>query len=188
MKKLSLVFILTFLSGVLPRLSYAQVPVKIESGMIRINDGSFKTDPQKYALVADSLDKVLKINGKDTTALFSRAMIYLSFNDLLAKPFQGTKGALENLVIAKDLAEKAITLKMQNFNLKVLRAQIYSELTYRFTGDESWKYNAKQIVERKSQFNAYKERANTYYSELMEIDKPNAYDYEKLKVTTKYPL
>ena len=38
----------------------AQIPVKINSGMIYISDGSFKPDPKKYAAIADSLDKRLK--------------------------------------------------------------------------------------------------------------------------------
>lgn len=164
------------------------MPLKVESGLLHINDGSFKPDPQKYVLVTDSLNKALKISDKDTTALFLRSALYLSFNNLRAKPSPIDKSALENLVIAKNLAEKAIDLKMKAFNLKVLHAQLYRELTYRFTGDESWKYNAKQIAERKSQFNTYKERANSCYAELMEIDKPNAYDYEKLKVKYNYPL
>jgi len=166
----------------------AQLPVIVESGMIYINDGSFKPDPKKYRVLADSLDKKLKINNKDTISLFFRSLLYLSFNDLKAKPFQGEKGALKNLIIAKELAEKAISLKMQNFNLKVLRAQIYKELAYRFTADEAWKYSNKQIAERKSQFNTYKELANKYYSELADLDKPNTTDYEKLKVKYNYPL
>ncbi len=166
----------------------AQVSVKVESGMIYINDGSFKPNPKKYVALVDSLDKMLKINDKDTTSLFFRSLLYLSFNGLKAKPFQDEKGALENLMIAKELAEKAVSLKMKNFNLKVLRAQIYKELTYRFTTDEAWKYNSKQIVGRKREFNTYKELANKYYSELEDLDKPNANDYEKLKVKYNYPL
>lgn len=166
----------------------AQVPVKVENGTIFINDGSFKPDPNKYTLIADSLDKRLKLNDKDTTSLFFRALLYLSFNDLKAKPYQGEKGALENLTAGKNLAEKAIDLNMQDFKLKVLRAQIYKELCYRYSGDESWKFDNKQIAERRIQFNTYKELANKYYDELAFLDKPNTYDYEKLKVKAKYPL
>lgn len=166
----------------------AQVLVKVESGMIFINDGSFKPDPNKYTLIADSLDKRLKLNDKDTTSLFFRALLYLSFNDLKAKPYQGEKGALENLTAGKNLVEKAIDLNMQDFKLKVLRAQIYKELCYRYSGDESWKFNNKQITERRIQFNTYKELANKYYDELAFLDKPSTYDYEKLKVKAKYPL
>jgi hypothetical protein len=72
--------------------------------------------------------------------------------------------------------------------LKVLRAQMYKELTYRFTGDEAWKYNSKQIADRKSLFNSYKELANKYYDELAQLDKSNAYDYGKLKVSSSYPI
>lgn len=166
----------------------AQIAVRVESGMIYINDGSFKPNPQKYTALADSLDKKIKINDNDTTSLFFRSLLFLSFNGLNAKPFPGEKGALENLIAAKQLAEKAISLKMQNFNLKVLRAQIYKELTYRFTSDQAWQYNSKQVADRRKQFNTYKELANKYYSELAEVDKANANDYEKLKVKYNYPL
>jgi len=95
---------------------------------------------------------------------------------------------LENLVLARNLADKAMGLKMTNIKLEVLRAQIYKELTYRFTSDEAWKYNSKQIADRKSQFNSYKELANKYYDELAELDSSNAYDYQKLKIKYNYPL
>jgi len=39
-----------------------------------------------------------------------------------------------------------------------------------------------------TQFNSYKELANKYYDELGVLDKENAYDYQELKVTAKYPL
>lgn len=167
----------------------AQLKVKVESGLIYINDGAFgKPNKQKYAALTDSLDKNLKTHVNDTTSLFFRALLYLTFNDLKAKPFQGEKGALENLTIAKKMAEKAVTLEMKNIDLKILRAQIYKELTYRFTGDESWKYNSKQIADRKALFSSYKYSANKCYDELAVIDKENAYSYQKLKVTDNYPL
>jgi hypothetical protein len=77
---------------------------------------------------------------------------------------------------------------MTDFKLKVLGAQVYKELCYRFTGDESWKYNAKQIVARRRQFNNYKDLANKYYDEVALLDEGNAYDYQKLKVTEEYPI
>ena len=86
------------------------------------------------------------------------------------------------------MAEKAISLKMQNFNLKVLRAAIYRELTYRFTGDESWMFNSKQKAERKGLFDNYKALANKYYDELEKIDTHNASDYQHLKIKYDYPL
>jgi hypothetical protein len=186
-------YYLFYLTGALLMISAmstnAQLKVKVASGLIYINDGSFgKPNGKKYAILTDSLDKNLKTHLNDTTSLYYRALLYLTFNDLKAKPFQGEKGALENLTIAKKMAEKAVTLEMKNFDLKILRAQVYKELTYRFTGDESWKYNSKQIADRKALFNTYKNLANKYYDELAVIDKENAYDYQKLKVTDNYPL
>jgi hypothetical protein len=189
MKRISFYCTFLFLLFFISTPAHAQVNVKIESGMIYINNGLLgRLDEKKYTTLTDSLDKNLKVKPNDTTSLFFRALLYLSFNDLKAKPFQGASGALENLVIAKDMAEKAVGLGMKNFNLKVLRAQLYKELTYRFTGDESWKYNSKQIADRRKQFNDYKDLANRYYDELAVLDKANAYEYQKLKVTGKYPL
>lgn len=182
MKKLIYLFTLLLVCVFFSLTSHAQIPVRIAAGLIYINDGSFRPDPKKYAITTDSLDKKLKIDNKDTASMFYRSLLYLSFNDLKAKPSPGDKIALENLVLAKNLADKAADLKMESLNLKVLRAQIYKELTYRFTDNETWKYNSKQIADRKNQFNIYKELANKYYDELAKLDKPNAYDYEKLKV------
>ncbi len=169
----------------------AQLPqFKVVFGRILIDDGTMNphTNEEEYRTVTDSLDKNLKIKPNDTTSLFYRSLFYLSFNSAIAKPYQNTKGALENLTIAKNLAEKAIALNMKSFNLKVLRVQIYNELSYRFTGDESWQFNAKQIESRRKLFNTYKELTNKYYDELAVLDKNNAYDYQKLKFKGNYPL
>lgn len=146
----------------------------------------FRAD--KYKPLADSLDKNIKVNPNDTTSLFFRALIYLWSNDIMAKPAQRTKGALEDLTIAKNMAEKANDLKMKDLRLKILRASLYKELVYRFTGDESWMFNSKQIAERKNLFNNYKLLANKYYDELVQLYPNNAYDYQKLKVQDNYPL
>jgi hypothetical protein len=167
---------------------YAQLKVKVVAGIIDINDGPQYRNANKYASLSDSLDRNLKANPKDTTSLFFRALLYLKSNDALAKPYQRTKGTLENLTIAKNMTENAVSLKMQSFNLKVLRAQIYYQLVYRFTGDESWMFNSKQKAERKALFNNYKEFANKYYDELAQLDNSNAYDYQRLKIKDNYPL
>jgi hypothetical protein len=157
--------------------------------LIDINDGTIgKPNANKYSALTDSLDKVLKLHPNDTTSLFLRSVLYLSFNKVMVNPDLGNKIAFNNLIIAKNMAEKAITLKMQNFYLKVLRAEIYRELTYKLGGDESWKFNGNQIADRRKQFNQYKELSNKYYDELAVLDNRNAYDYQKLKVTAKYPL
>lgn len=172
--------------------TFAQLRFKVAAGLIYIDSGDFsalkKPDEKKYAGLTDSLNKNLKVNPNDTTSLFFRALLYLSFNDIKAKPYQRTNGALENLTTAKKMAEKAVSLKMQNLNLKILRAEIYRELTYRFTGDESWMFSNKQKAERKGLFNNYKALANKYYDDLAESDRHNAYDYQRLKITDNYPL
>ncbi|SDP46029.1 hypothetical protein SAMN05428975_1309 [Mucilaginibacter sp. OK268] len=169
-------------------ISTAQVPIRLVAGQLIINDGSFVPRADKYLSLTDTLDKSIKINPSDTTSLLSRALLYVQFNNLRSEPNASSVVALKNLTIAKNMVEKAINLKMIDFNLKVLRAQVYKELCYRFSGDESWKFNAKQIAERKAQFNAYKMMANKYYDDLALLDKDNAYDYQKLKVNVNYPI
>jgi len=167
---------------------YAQVHTKIISGQLLIDDGSPLLKQASYKPLTDSLDRALKTRPNDTTSLFYRALLYDQFNNLLAKPFATDNGALLNLTKAKDLCEQAISLKMNDFKLKVLRAQIYRDLTCRYSGDESWKFNTNQIAERRNKFNTYKELAKQYYDELAALDKNNAYDYQKLKVTNQYPV
>ncbi|QEM07203.1 hypothetical protein DIU31_028265 [Mucilaginibacter rubeus] len=179
-----------FLVGILVNCAtaFAQLPTRIVSGKLLINDGSLTPRPDKYAKLADSLDKKLKASPKDTTCLFYRALLLDRFNEQLAKPSPGEKGALENLQQAANLVEKAISLKMEDFRLKVLRAQIYKDLCYRFGADQSWQFNAKQVIERRKLFNSYKQLTNKFYDELAEIDKDNSYDYQKLKETSEYPI
>ncbi len=189
MRKRNLFFLFLIILIIKSTFSFAQLPVQVRSGLIYINDGTIGSPkPNKYAALTDSLDKNLKLHPNDTTSLFIRGVLYLSLNRVIVNPDLGNKIAFENLIMAKNMAEKAINLKMQNFYLKVLRAEIYRELTYRLGGDELWKFNSKQITQRRAQFNSYKELANKYYDELAILDKVNAYDYQKLKVTSKYPL
>lgn len=179
-----------FLLGILINSAavFAQLPTRIISGKLLINDGSLTPRQDKYGKLADSLDKNLKANPKDTTSLFYRALLLDRFNEQLAKPSPGEKGALENLQRAKDLVEQAIAHHMVDFRLKVLRAQIYKNLCYRFGGDQSWQFNSKQILERRDLFNSYRQLANKHYDELADTDKENAYDYQKLKETSEYPI
>ena len=189
MRKRNLFFLFLIILIIKSTFSFAQLPVQVRSGLIYINDGTIGSPkPNKYAALTDSLDKNLKLHPNDTTSLFLRAVLYLSLNRVIVNPDLGNKTAFNNLVTAKNMAEKAITLKMRNFYLKVLRAEVYRELTYRLGGDQSWKFNSNQITQRRNQFNSYKELTNKYYDELTIIDKENAYDYQKLKVTAKYPL
>jgi hypothetical protein len=189
LKKPRAYFVLLILLLIKSTSSLAQLPIQIRSGLIYINDGTLgRPQISKYAALTDSLDKNLKLHPNDTTSLFLRAILYLRLNRVTVNPDLGNKIALENLVTGKNMAEKAIKLQMQNFMLKVLRAELYKELTNRFIGEESWKYNNQQISERKRQFKNYKELANKYYDELSLLDKSNAYDYQKLKVATNYPL
>jgi hypothetical protein len=173
--------LLLMLVGTLP--SFAQLNVVIENGTIYIKQSTYgPPDPRKYSPLADSLEKELKVNPKDTTSLFERALILEQLNNQLAKATSYTRNPISNLTIAKDLTEHAVALKMTDFRLKVLRAQIYKDLAYRFSVSESWKFTSKQISERKVKYNTYKELANKYYDELVKLDKDNSYDYQRLKV------
>jgi hypothetical protein len=161
----------------------AQLEIKVGNGLIYINDRNLgHLNFNKYSPLIDSLDKSLKLHPNDTTSLFERALLFEQFNNQLAKATSLTREPIENLTIAKDLAEHAMVLNMKDIRLKVLQAQIYKDLVYRFSFNESWKFTSKEILERKQKRNTYKELANNYYDELALIDKDNAYNYEKLKV------
>jgi hypothetical protein len=182
MKKKAL-YLVSLLILIIKLPSFAQLNVVIENGSIYIKERSFgPPDAKRYGPKADSLEKVLKLNPKDTTSLFERALILEQLNNQLAKATSYTKDPISNLTIAKDLAEQAISLKMTDFRLKVLRAQLYKDLAYRYSVSESWKFTIKQIAVRKVKYYAYKELANKYYDELAVLDSGNAYDYQRLKV------
>ncbi|MCO5946735.1 hypothetical protein NAF19_07530 [Mucilaginibacter sp. RT5R15] len=166
----------------------AQPPTRIIAGKVLINDGTMKFTAAKFRPIVDSLDKVLKVHPTDTISLFYRALFYSLSNNLMARPYQKENSALDNLIIGKSQIEKAISLGMSDFKTRVLRAQIYGDIAYRYTGDESWMFNKKQIADRKTQYNSFKELANKYYDELAVLDKGNAYDYQKLRITANYPL
>jgi len=167
--------------------SFAQLPTKVVAGQIIIGN-TIKPDETKYTAFREALKKKLELNPRDTTSLFFTALLLEQFNNQLAKPTPGDKTAFENLLSAKEITEQLFNLKMQDFRAKILRAQIYKDLTYRYVGDESWKFNNQQIANRRSSFNDYKKLANEYYDELINLDRPNAYDYEKLKVTGNYSI
>lgn len=183
---LSIIFITISLN------SRAQVPkTKIDNnGDLRtIESGMIVVPPQsKYNKLIDSLDKNLKLNPADTTSLFYRALIYYSYNQMLAQPAQRTKGTLENLTIAKNMIEKAIDLKMIDFKAKLLRAQIYNELCYRFSGDESWMFNTVEVAKRRKQFESYKEKTNHSYEEIIKADKNKEYLYKNKMIMYSYPI
>lgn len=162
--------------------SKAQFSVKVENGQIFVNDSWIRPDEQKLRPFSDSLDRNLKIHPNDTTSLFYRAVLYLQFNKFVINPDLSSNRATIQLLLARKMVEKADSLKMQNFHLKVLRAQICKELTNRYAPAETWRFNAKQMTDRKQKFDYYKNLANTYYDELALIDKKNAYDYQRLKV------
>ncbi|PAW95177.1 hypothetical protein CKK33_17395 [Mucilaginibacter sp. MD40] len=159
-----------------------QVKVKIESGQIFVNDPWKRPDERKLQPFADSLDRNLNVHPNDTTSLFYRALLYLQFNKFIVNPDLSTNRATNKLLLAMAMAGRADSLRMQNFNLKVLRAQIAKELTNRYAPMDLWRFTEKQIAERKKKFEYFKGLANAYYDKLALIDKDNAYDYQRLKV------
>jgi hypothetical protein len=171
--------------------SWGQLPqTKTINGLlVTVEDNLLNVPPKgKYTKTADSLDKNLAKNPNDTTGLFYRALLYYVHNQMVAEPYQHTKGTLENLNRAKTLIEKAIKAGMKDFQAKQLRAQIYNELCFRFTNDESWMFSKVQMVSRKGLFENYKTLANRYLDELAEQDKANAYQYSKRKISFIYKL
>ncbi|HEK21113.1 MAG TPA: hypothetical protein ENO28_11740 [Bacteroidetes bacterium] len=160
----------------------AQPPVKIAAGVIYLNDGTSAPNEKKYAPFIDSLERNLKSNPNDTTGLFYRSLLYLRFNSVVAIPDLSNSQAANKLLLARRMADRADSLRMQSFNLKVLRAQIAKELTNRYAPMDLWRFTEKQIAERKKKFEYFKGLANAYYDKLALIDKDNAYDYQRLKV------
>lgn len=183
---------ITFIVGLFSFLSsWGQLPQTrtVNGLLVTVEDNLLNVPPKgKYAKVVDSLDKNLISNPDDTTSLFYRALIYYTHNQMLAEPYQHTKGTLENLTKAKTQIEKAIKTGMQDFRARQLRAQIYSELCYRFTNDESWMFSKVQMTSRKALFDNYKVLANRYIDELAMQDKNNAYQYTKRKISFTYKL
>ncbi|SER30083.1 hypothetical protein [Pedobacter rhizosphaerae] len=187
MKKQALTLLLTTLITTLQ----AQLPqTKIISGTVRTKEEGMLIVPPKgkYQILSDSLDQVLKTKPADTTSLFYRALLHYSFNQLLAQPYPRAKGALENLTIAKNMIEKCVELRMIDQRAKMLRAQIYEELCFRFSGDESWMLSPAQILARRKLFNRYKAAANRYLDELAQTYPNWAHDYSKRKISRSYPL
>ncbi|WEA01755.1 hypothetical protein [Mucilaginibacter sp. SJ] len=166
----------------------AQVRSNILYGQLLLNNETFRPSLEKYRRDIDRLDKALSADHNDTIALFERALLLDKFNNIQAFPKQDEPKALQGLRTAERYANRADSLGMKDIKLKVLRAQIYKDLAYRFLGDERWKYNGKAGVGRKNSFELYKKKANELYEKLAELDVANAYDYKKLKETGEYPI
>jgi hypothetical protein len=47
---------------------------------------------------------------------------------------------------------------------------------------DAWRYNARQIEDRKRNYENYKVLANKYYDQLAALDSNDAYDYQRLKI------
>ncbi len=160
----------------------AQAQVKIVDGIIYLGDVDFVRNEKKYYKFTDSLDKNLNLHPNDTTSLFYRALLYLRYNNFVVNPDLSSNQATTKLLIAKKMADRADSLKMQSLYIKVLRAQLCKELATRYAPIEIWRFNEKQMTERKKKFDYYKGLANSYYDGLAVLDKRNAYDYQRLKV------
>lgn len=186
MKKLLLLS--TTLIGLLSNQGYAQPPVKVRNGLIYMDDGTLTPNQKQYPELTDNLEKALKANPNDTAALFYRSVLLIRYNGMMAKPSQIDQAAYKNLLYASNLLHRADSLNMKSFEFKVLRAEVYREICYRYQGDQSWKVNASQASLRRKEFNNFKDLANQYYDELANLDRDDAYTFNKLKVTSNYPI
>ncbi|RZK26066.1 MAG: hypothetical protein EOO43_03845 [Flavobacterium sp.] len=192
MKIKSYTIILFIILVIISQISFSQLPltkIDVNGDLRTIESGMLIVPPKnKYDKLIDSLDKNLKRNPSDTTSLFYSALLYYSYNQMIAEPAQRTKGTLESLTTAKDMIEKAIQIKMTDFRAHLLRAQIYRELCYRFSGDESWMFKAGEIAMRRKLFENYKDKNNKYYTHLIKIDGSKEYLYNKKRITSDYPI
>jgi hypothetical protein len=184
-------YLITIVAIIYTQIIFAQLPaLRIVDGALRtVESGMLLVPPKdKYKKIIDSLDKNIKKSPNDTTSLFYRALLYYSYNQKIAEPAQSTKGTLEKLTIAKDMIEKAIAEKMNDKNAKILRAQIYAELCYRFSGDEKWMFDASEIVRRRKLFENYKAITNRYYTNLILFYPDSEPIYAKKKIEYIYPI
>ena len=186
MKKLILLPIIMICLGL--TVVNAQPSVKVRNGLIYMDDGTLSPNQKSYQSLTDSLDRNLKLNANDTTSLFYRSVLLLRYNSMIAKPAQTDQSAFDNLLLAIKMVDRADSLHAKSFIFKILQAEIHKEICYRFQGDQSWKYNVTQAASRRKKFNFYKELTNKYYRQLSLLDSKNAYTYEKLKVTSNYPI
>ena len=159
---------------------HAQPSLRVTSGKIALAD--FSPTEKKYALFIDSLDKKLKLQPKDTTAIFYRALFYLQFNSFIVKPDMNTNEATGKLLMAERLITKGDSLKMSSLNFRILRAQLHSELAIRYSSIGTWRFTEKQLAERKKKYDYFKGLTNNDYDGLSRSDPKNAYDYERLKI------
>lgn len=155
---------------------------------MKINDGSILFRPSKYTRQLDSLEDLMRRGSADTSTLFKCALLYDLSNNLKSKPYAGDSNALINLERARSIIGKAHSLNMNGLQFKILRAQVYHDLSYRFSADEKWKFTPDQISQRRARFEEYKRFAKQYYKELMTVDSLNSMDYERLLVTSAYPI
>lgn len=167
---------------------HAQPPIKVRNGLIYMDDGTLTPNQKQYPELTDKLDKTLKSNPNDTVTLFYRSVLLIRYNGMIAKPSQIDQNAYKNLLYAASLVHRGDSLNMKSFEFKVLRAEVYREICYRYLGDQSWKVNASQASLRRKEFNNYKDLANRYYDELANLDKDDAYTFNKLKVTSNYSI
>jgi hypothetical protein len=175
-------YFLTLLSLGLVLQVDAQHLVRVVSGMIALDDGTLAPKENKYRPFTDSLDHHLQMHPADTTSLFFRALLYLRFNSLMANPDLTSSRATNNLRTAKGMVDRADSLKMKSFYLKVLRAEVCRELNGRYAPVDLWRYTSQEAAERKKKYLYYMELANKYYDEVAVLDSANGYDYQKLKV------
>ena len=177
---LKILFQLTIYLSLIINISQAQPRIKVVDGMISLDD--FAPSEKKFARVTDSLERNHNIHPNDTTSLCYRAVLFLQYNNFIVNPDISTNQATNELLLAKKMADRADSLKMQRFELKIVRAQICRELTNRYAPVGTWRFNDKQMADRKKKFDYYRGLANTYYDRLAILDKRNAYYYKKLKV------
>ncbi|QEM07810.1 hypothetical protein DIU31_031515 [Mucilaginibacter rubeus] len=180
MKKIKMTAVTALLLFVGINIARGQLRVRVEAGQIYLKD--LVPNEAKYKSISDSLDQKLKINPNDTTSLFYRSMLYLQFNSLKARPDLTTNIVTDQLLAGKKLADRADSLGMKNLNLKIIRAQLCKELTFRYAPADTWRFNTAQMASRRQKFEYYKASANRQYDLLADLDKAHSSDYQRLKV------
>jgi hypothetical protein len=160
----------------------AQFNTKVASGQVVIDDGTLTPNENHYTGVLDRLKENLRKNPHDTTSLYLSSVLLLRFNSLMARPDLTNVRYLNNLLIGLQLADLADSLNMKDFKLKVIKAQLCKEITYRLSPAEPWRYNKQELADRRIKYLFYKNKTNSYLDQLAGIDTPDAYDFQRQKI------
>ncbi|WP_147322052.1 hypothetical protein [Mucilaginibacter conchicola] len=177
-------FILSFLI-LIPTLSNAQVQSKVQSGLLLLDEQTRLPLETRYGKTLTFLKKSISADLKDTTTLFTCALLLNAFNNVMARPASEVNAVTE-LKTALKMATRARELKMTEPKLIVLLAWINKNLCYQLLIEPKYNLKNVQLKERAAAFNTYKINGNKYLDIASLLYPEQAYDFETLKIKETY--